>query len=139
MITTFRPASHALSPFDLFERELFRVPSRSNEKGSAPTDVWETDTTFELEVDLPGLSEADVNLSVADDVLTLRAERKELAKEGQKAHLRERRPHAFARRFTFGQPIVADEVKASMKNGVLTITVPMAKAQGARQIPVSGA
>lgn len=135
MSSTVRPFDRVLSPFDLFERELLR-PNRTAET-SAPTDVWESETAYEITVDLPGLAESDVTVSVADDVLTLRAERKSVAREGAKPHLRERRPHAFARQFSLGQSIDAEAVKASMKHGVLTVTVPKVKAQGARQIPVT--
>lgn len=134
-MSSLRTFDRVVSPFDLFERELFR-PSRGPDT-TAPTDVWETEGSYEIVVDLPGLSEADVSVSLADDVLTLRAERKSVAKDGSKAHLRERRPHAFARQFALGQSIDPEGVKASMKNGVLTVTVPKAKAQGARQIPVT--
>lgn len=142
MSTTVRPVrpfDRVFSPFDLFERELFRPTARTTATdASAPTDVWETDEGLEVTVDLPGLADTDVAVSVADDVLTIRAERKSVAKEGAKPHLRERKPHAFARQFSFGQPIDADAVRASMKNGVLTVTVQKSKAQGARQIPVKG-
>jgi HSP20 family protein len=131
-----RLLSPRLSPFDLFDRELHRAAPRSPEAAFA-TDVAETDSAFEIVVDLPGFAESDVHVSVHDDTVAIRAERKDAPREGKKLHLQERRTSAFARSFAIGQPIDAEGVTAQMKNGVLTVTVPKSKAAGARHIPVT--
>jgi HSP20 family protein len=133
-----RLLSPRLSPFDLFDRELHRAAPRSAEPTFA-TDVWEAETAFEIVVDLPGFADSDVDVSVHDDTVAIRAERKDTTREGKKLHLHERRTASFARSFSIGQPIDAEGVTAQMKNGVLTVTVPKSKAAGARHIPITAA
>ncbi|HEX8789910.1 MAG TPA: Hsp20/alpha crystallin family protein [Polyangiaceae bacterium] len=101
-----------------------------------PTNVLETKETFVVRAEVPGLTESDVSVSVEDDALVIRGERKSAPLEGYKAHLRERQAYAFTRKFPLPVRVEADAVTATLKDGVLTITLPKAKEALPRQIAV---
>lgn len=88
-------------------------------------DVAETDDAFSVTAELPGVDEKDVEVMLADDMLTIRGEKKQEREEKKKDfHLQERSWGAFERRIMV--PFHADPAKvaATFKQGVLTVTVP---------------
>lgn len=113
-----------------------------NFDGFAPlvVDVAETDKTYAITAELPGVDEKDVEISVQDGVLTLRGEKRE-EKEEMTSHryMSERRYGAFQR--MFGLPKGTDEskVEASFHNGVLKISVPKPAATLVRKVDVKAA
>lgn len=122
--------------FDRLFRELDQRPS-----SGAATDVRTRNTPeqYELTVDLPGLTQADVRLEVHRGVLTLSAERKQAVPEGYRSQRRERRAYQFSRSFTLPEDADVERVSAAMKNGVLTVSVAKRPEVKPRQIPVSNA
>ena len=105
------------------------VPSIWDIDGAVPAiDQSEDETAYHVAVELPGIEEKDVEVSLADNVLTIRGERK-LDKE-EKEHsyyLRERAQGAFHRSLTFPIQIDENKVKAAFADGVLSITLPKIK------------
>jgi HSP20 family protein len=89
-------------------------------------DVTEDDDKIVLFADLPGLSDADVDLQIENDVLTLKGARKEGRFAG-----------TFERSFTLPNTIDREKVAAAMKNGVLTLTLPKRAEAQKRQIKVN--
>jgi HSP20 family protein len=88
-------------------------------------DVKETETGLTVTAELPGMSEQDVELSVDDDVLTIKGEKKsESAKDEKGWHVQERSYGAFVRSLQLPFAPKPDEVKAEFAKGVLTVTVP---------------
>lgn len=86
------------------------------------TDIEETDSGYEVSIDMPGFEKEDISLALENGYLTVSAERKE-KEEGKQKFLRKERAVKFSR--TFYLPDVnEDEIKASYKNGVLGITLP---------------
>ena len=92
----------------------------------APTiDVSETDQELEIKAELPGVDKDDVDVTVADDVLTIKGEEKiDRDEKGKNYHVVERSRGSFMRSLTL--PFRADpsKTKASFVDGVLTITLP---------------
>lgn len=87
----------------------------------------ETDTAYRLTVELPGLTINDVTVECEGNMLTVRgSKQEEKTSDDRKYHLWERTYGAFLRSFSFPAPIVADDIKAEMKNGVLDVQVPKA-------------
>jgi HSP20 family protein len=94
---------------------------------------------FVLRADVPGLSENDVKISVAGNTVTLHGERKVEVPEGHSVHRRERSAVRFARSFEVPARIDAEQVTATIKHGVLTLTLPKAAEAQPRQINVKAA
>ncbi|GJL79727.1 MAG: molecular chaperone Hsp20 [Nitrospinaceae bacterium] len=129
------------SPFANMEREMnrmFRNFSRNFfDEASfgtdlmAPTapmpkvDVTETDGEVQVVAELPGLDEKDVDVSLSENVLTLKGEKKHEKEEKQKNFYRmERTFGKFQRRIALPAEIESDKVEASFKKGILTVKLP---------------
>ena len=111
-------------------RSLFDVEPMLRYEGavglSAPAvDVVEKESEFQITAELPGLDEKDIEVNVADDVLSIRGEKKEEREEKAKNyHLSERRYGSFQRTFQLPAGIDAEKIVASFQKGVLTVTLP---------------
>lgn len=139
-LSIFNPA-FASDLFDAFDRDFY-LPAAS---GFSPkVDVRETAEAYLLDMDLPGRSESDVELSLKDRVLTISSV-KEAVKEDTKADskaeylIRERRETPFVRRFTLPQDIDSEKVEANFRNGVLSVKVPRKPESQPRQILIKSA
>jgi HSP20 family protein len=88
-----------------------------------------------LEVDLPGLGEKDVQLTIHQDVLTLSGERRRDVPEGWLVHRQERAPLKFSQSFSLPVKVDPEKSSAVLKNGVLTIT--LSKAVEAQPRPIA--
>ncbi len=129
--------------FDGFGRDM-RLPVLNDAAFLSPkVNVAETDKGLELTAELPGIDEKDIELDLADGVLTLKAEHKtekEEKDEKKQYHLVERSYGTYLRRFAL--PFEADEnkVEAKFEKGVLHVTVPKAAAaeKKAKKIAVKG-
>ncbi len=100
------------------------------------TDVFERDDAFVLVMDVPGVSEKDVDLQLEDDVLTIRARSASHEMKGYDLLYGEYRASDYERSFTLSTDIDRDKVKASVKNGVLRVELPKAEKLKPRKIEV---
>lgn len=109
-----------LSPFPL------AMPSLEGWGDFAPRiDVTENENQLSVRAELPGMSEKDVEVELANGVLTIRGEKKNERKETREGlHYSECSYGAFHRAIPLPCEIVEDGVQAEFKNGVLTITLP---------------
>ena len=123
------------APLGLLQREmgrLFEDVSRNGERPGAQSgliaprlDVRETDKEFRVSVELPGVSEDEVEVDVDDDLLTVRAEKKEDRDiERGDQHVTERLYGVFQRSIRLPQSVDPQSVQATLQNGVLQITIP---------------
>jgi HSP20 family protein len=136
-------------PFEAFQREMSRmfddffrgVPTRFTGAeapfGTMPrVDVSETDNEYEVKAELPGLEDKDINLQLANNVLSIRGEKKAEREEKDKNYfLSERSFGSFQRSIPFPTEVEEDQVQASFKRGVLTVRLPKterAKSQAKR-------
>ncbi len=105
----------------------------------APTvDVAETDENIVVTAELPGVKQNDVEITVVNDVLTLKGEKKE-EKEIKKEnyHRIERSYGSFQRSITLPTGVQADKAKASYKDGVLTVTIPKVEEAKPKSIKIN--
>jgi len=103
-------------------------------------DVTETDKEIEISAELPGLEEKDVQVNLADGVLTIRGEKKAEKEEKDKNYrLVERSYGSFSRSIALPDGVKSEDVKASIAKGVLTVTVPKPVPAQARKIEVKSA
>ncbi|MFO0762133.1 MAG: Hsp20/alpha crystallin family protein [Byssovorax sp.] len=87
-----------------------------------------------LRAEVPGLTEKQIQLSIQKDVLTMSGERPSDAPEGYVVHRQERAPLKFGRTFTLPCKIDPEKSTATLKNGVLTVTLTKAVEEQPRQI-----
>ena len=113
---------------DLGRGSLWPAPAHDAQGGMllAPhMDVSETDTELRLQAELPGVAEQDIEVSLDDDVLTLRAvKRQEQQEQRQGMHVSERSFGTFQRSLRLPFPADPDQVKATFESGVLTVAIP---------------
>lgn len=136
-------------PFSLLRREMEQQfddiagsPSGAGGAGlvMAPRmDVVEDDKELRVTAEMPGVSPDKVEVTVDDDLLTIRAEREvEQPTERKNYHLIERVQGGFQRTVRLPYPVDASQVQARFDDGVLTITLPKSGTrQGAQRIEVS--
>lgn len=86
--------------------------------------------------EVPGLSEKEVNLTLNQDVLTISGERKIQTPEGYQAHRQERPNVSFSRSFALPTKVDAERTSATVKNGILTVTLEKVAEAQPRQIAV---
>ena len=102
-----------------------------------PVDIYETAAGIVLKVELPGVNKDDVSVEVKDNVLTLKGERL-LDPEIKDEHYyrKERNFGKFNRSFSLQEPLKPDLIKASFKDGVLTVEIPRPEEEKPKQVTV---
>jgi len=126
--------------FSLFRGDWDRagMPGRSVPTGYVPQIASYLDGNhFCIKADLPGVDPTEVELTVKDNQLTLKGERK-AAQEQQNGNRlqQEVRYGAFARTFMLPEGVTAEELQARYHNGVLEVTVPLPAAKLPKKVPV---
>lgn len=102
-------------------------------------DIYENKDQIVLEAELPGMKREDFDLSIENNVITLRGERRfEKKEESDNYHRVERSYGSFTRSFTLPQTVTAEGATAEYRNGVLRVTLPKREEIKARRIEVSG-
>ncbi len=133
------------NPFGSLQREIdslfddFRsgLPSFGSAGLTPSMDVSETDGEIELTAELPGLEEKDVDVTLVDNVLTIKGEKKaETEKTDKDFHLVERSYGAFSRSLELPSGIDPANVEATMSKGVLTVKIKKPAAAESRKIEV---
>lgn len=115
--------------------EVERGPLRAR-SGMPVMTLEDAGDHFSLRAELPGLTEKDIEISVTAESLTVRGERKAEVPQGYTVHRQERGDFKFARTFALPVRIEPDKVEATLKNGVLTLSLPKAPEARPKQIPV---
>jgi HSP20 family protein len=145
-----------LDPFAAMRRDMERMMNDTwrgflTPREAAPSalaaprmDVAESDAGLTIKVELPGIDPKNVDLSIADGVLTLKAEQskeREEKDEAKRYHLVERSHGAYMRRLALPFDPDEDKMSATFANGLLTIDVPRSgdAMQKTRKIPVRSA
>jgi len=117
---------------------LAQTEEVSNRNWLPAVDVAETPEGLSLYAELPGLSKEDVDISLEDHTLTIRGERKfEKDVKEENYHRIERSYGAFSRSFTLPANVRNDDVKATFKDGVLTIQIPKVEEAKPRKIAIA--
>ena len=129
--------------FEDFDRDFFRgmrMPEHVLYGKNAPhmmkTDVRETDTGYEIDMDLPGLKKDEINIELHNGTLTV-STRKSLEKKDEeksgKLLRQERYSGSMSRSFYVGEHITEEDVKARFEDGVLHLTLPKKDAKKAEE------
>ncbi len=132
----------------VFEDFWRKVESGWNGHGNAggmfgpSTDVTETDKSVDVSVELPGMTEDDIDISLSSNAITIRGEKKVEHEEERKGiYMSERAYGSFYRMVPLPVGVDPDKAEAKFKNGVLTVSLPKtAEAQAKiKHIPVKAA
>jgi HSP20 family protein len=100
-------------------------------------DVFEDKEAVKIVAELPGVKPEDVKLSLENNLLTIRGEKKQEAEErSERIHRYERSYGTFERAFVLPSTVDGDKISARYQNGILTIVVPKAERARPREIPV---
>lgn len=99
------------------------------------------ENAYRISIELPGVEEKDITLSAENGIVTLKGEKKiEREEKGETWFFSERQYGAFSRSYRLPPDADEDKVRADLKNGVLTVTVPKAKAEAKnRQVKINAA
>jgi HSP20 family protein len=137
--TVFRPFPELRWDADRLLDDMFSRPRFTMAPGGPEADFYETENDFVLEMDLPGFTNEDVDVTVEKGVLSISGERTSEREEAVGTyHLRERTWGKFSRSFSIPHTIEAEEVDAQFKKGVLTVKLPKAAEAMARKIQITG-
>jgi len=109
-----------------WQERLERLASQQASPWAPPIDVYETETSYVISAEIPGLARDQIQLSVQDNRLTIRGERPAGVPESAARHYHqvERGHGPFYRVFEFSEAVRQDAIRADLRDGVLTITLP---------------
>lgn len=100
-------------------------------------DIYENKEQIVLEAELPGMSRQDFELTIENNVITLRGERRfEKKEETESYHRVERAYGSFSRSFTLPNTVTGEGASADYRNGVLRVTLPKREETKARRIEI---
>jgi len=131
MLVKWDPYTEIEKTFDGFFRRPFSLKPYWDDRNEEvipwqpAVNVHEDKEKLSIDVQLPGIEMKDVHLSVTDNILEIRGERKADSGEDKNGyHVREVRYGAFSRTFKLPSYVDSEKVKAAYERGVLTVTVP---------------
>jgi len=143
-----RRSNGEVDPFAPFRVQFYRMiedffgasyPGRALDDFQPAVDVSEAGEEFYIRADLPGVKECDVELSIEDDVLKIRGERRsETLEDNENHHLSERSYGRFERAMRLPFSPAENAIRAEFKDGVLSIVIkrPVGGAKSARRIEI---
>mgnify|MGYP005848602357 CR=1 FL=1 len=132
--------SHNMGLWPSFYEPFRHLGTRMAEWLSPASDAKGSDIGYTITMELPGVAEKDIDISIHDGVVTVKGEKSaEREEKDDTWFFSERQYGAFSRTFRLPNDADADNIQAEMKDGVLTLGVPrMAPtAPEARKIPIS--
>lgn len=136
MLATWDPFRDMARAHDEFSR-LWGL-GRGEATFAPAVNIHEDEKAFAVSVELPGLTKEEVDIELDGGVLTLKGEKKFENEKSEKGfHLVERRYGKFVRRFSLPDTVDAEAVEATMRDGVLTLTLPKIEAPKPKKIAVA--
>jgi len=144
MIITHWTPKRSLMNFQNDSNLLFDYFNNSRHDAEKPecyfcpvVDIDEQEKHFSVYMELPGVKESDVNISIKDNILTIAGEKKTAEESDSKNyHHSERIFGKFKRSFRLDDLVDRDNISAEFKNGMLNITIPKIKETGPKQLEI---
>lgn len=125
-------------PFRELDRLTQQVFGTAARPAAMPMDAYRKGDTFYIHFDLPGVSADSIGLTVEQNVLTVRAERRPEPVNGAEMLVAERPAGVFTRQVFLGDTLDADNIGADYAAGILTLTIPVHEQAKPRTITVTG-
>jgi len=123
-------------PMREFDRVFDQAWSQTRQ-ASVPMDAYRHEDTFVINLDLPGVDPASIDITVERNALMITAERHWQLIDGDQLVAAERRHGTFSRQLFLGDGLDTDKIHATYENGVLTVTVPVADRAKPRRVEVA--
>lgn len=144
-VVRWNPVSEMMNLQREFNRFFNGMPARREHDEDYDSAVWspmaditEDADKYELHFDIPGMKREDIKMQFTDNTLKISGERKAVEeKKDATCHRIERVSGRFYRSFSFPTQVNAENISASYKEGVLTVTVPKAEEVKPRQISIN--
>lgn len=125
-------------------RPMLPAQNGMHRRGLMPTDASETDQAYNLEIELPGFNKEDIKVKIDNGVLTVSTEKSEDIEEredkngkprknGSRLIRKERHYGSMSRSWYVGDDIKVEDIKASYKDGILSLTIP--KEEPKKELP----
>ena len=123
---------------DIFDRFFGRsIALRDEEIFTPRIEVAEDEKSYLVKAELPGMDKNDIEVTLDDNVLTLKGEKKEEKEEkGKKSYYKETRYGSFYRQIPFPESIDEEKVNAKFKKGVLSLVIPKKEAKNKKSIKI---
>ncbi|MCG8641895.1 MAG: Hsp20/alpha crystallin family protein [Desulfobacterales bacterium] len=106
------------------------------EQAAPRTNLYEHGDHFEIRAELPGIEKDDLNVKIQGNYLEITGERRSNAPDGYKTHKTERGIGSFSRSFTLPSDVDSTKVEATLKDGVLYLTLPKHEAAKPKKISI---
>ena len=140
-LVRFEPLARPFSLLDEVEqmaREMFNGRRTALSSGIAHSlDVYREEDDLVVKAELPGIKKKDLDISLEDDVLTIKAEKKqEEVKEDSDHYISERHFGQFIRRMSMPFSVDEENISATFKNGLLEMRLPKAEEAGKKRIEI---
>ena len=134
----FRPFyGNAHRFFNDFDWGLQPAEGLDDSTWTPKVDIYETESSYVLNAELPGLSKEEINIDVNDNTLTLKGEKKFEEKVEKDNYVRVERSYGnFARSFTLSDDVAPEGIAANYKEGVLEVTLPKKEEAKPKEIKV---
>ena len=124
-------------PFRDLDRLTQQVFGTVARPAAMPMDAYRKGTDFYVHFDLPGIDPNSIDLTVEQNVLTVRVERPQISPEGAEMIVSERPSGSFSRQLFRGETLDAEGIAADYHAGVLTLTIPVREAAKPRKLAIS--
>ena len=126
-------------PFREWDRLTHQVPGTTARPAAMPMDAYRKGDSFYIHFDLPGVRAESIQLTVENNVLTVRAERLPASANGIEMIIAERPLGTFSRQVFLGETLDAERIAADYTAGVLTLTIPVRESAKPHSIIVKSA
>jgi len=119
-------------------RSTVGVPPGTGGEALAPeVDLYDAGVAFEIRVDLPGVREEELEITVGGSVVTIRGQRDPDGPRDESYLCCERPVGTFERAIELPVPVDAEQARATLSHGVLEVTVPKSPPAGVKKVPIS--
>ena len=119
---------------DRLTQQFFGTVARP---AAMPMDAYRQGDTFYVKFDLPGIEQDSIDLTVEQNVLTVRAERPGIQPDGVEMIVAERPAGTFTRQVFLGETLDAENISADYTAGVLTLSIPVREAAKPRRVQIT--
>jgi len=126
-LITYSPIARPVTIFNQLDRWFDNIASDLPSIWKPSFEVLDMDSSYRVRAELPGMDKKDVNIEIKNNVLTISGEKKYQNKDSDSSNFSEFSYGQFSRSFNLPEDVKNDNIKASMKNGILALEIPRIK------------